>query len=89
MQGDNTQDSKALGAGLITGGAVLAISSIVIGIAAADHMAAAANLCGPVTGHCILCVVSAASLLSSCGVILAGVALRQAPRLNQPGAARA
>ncbi len=90
MPGDNTQDSRALGAGLIIVGAALALSSIVIGIVAADHMAAvAAALCGPVTGHCLLCVVAAASLLSSTGVIVAGVALRQEPRLTPRRARRA
>lgn len=90
MPGDNTQDSRALGAGLIILGAALALSSLVVGIVAADHMAAAAAaLCGPVAGHCLLCVVAAASLLSSAGVILAGVALRQAPRLAAPRASRA
>lgn len=89
MPGDNTQDSRALGAGLIILGAALALSSIGLGIVAADHMAAAAAaLCGPVAGHCLLCVVAAASLLSSAGVILAGVALRRPPRLAPSRARR-
>ena len=82
MQGSDIHDSRALGAGLVIVGAVLATAAIVTAFAAADHMTAT-SLCGPLTRHCLLCVVSAASLLASAGVIGAGVLLRCGPRLNQ------
>lgn len=79
MQPNDTQPSRALGAGLIAFGALLSALAAAGALAAADHMAVAANLCGPVAGHCILCVVSAASVLASAGVIAAGVALLTPP----------
>lgn len=81
MEHSNTQDRRTLGVSLIVAGAVLAVSAAVCAFAAADHMAVAATLCGPVTGHCILCVLMAANLLASAGAAAGGVALlRTHPR---------
>ncbi|WP_292063533.1 hypothetical protein [Brevundimonas sp. UBA7664] len=81
MEHSAAQDPRTLGVSLIVAGAILAVSSAVCAFAAADHMAVAAALCGPVTGHCILCVLLAANLLASAGAAAGGVALlRTHPR---------
>lgn len=81
MEHSAAQDSRTLGVALIVAGAILAASAAVCAFAAADHMAVAATLCGPVTGHCVLCVLLAANLLASAGAAAGGVALlRSHPR---------
>jgi hypothetical protein len=75
MEHSDTQESRALGVSLLAAGAVLAASAAVCAFAAADHMAVAATLCGPVTGHCLLCTLLAANLLASAGAAAGGVAL--------------
>lgn len=84
MQRDDTQESQILGAALIVSGAILAASGAVCAFAAANHMAMAANLCGPTTGHCILCVVSAASLLAAAATAAGGVALLRVRSYRAP-----
>lgn len=86
MQGSEIH-SRRLGASLIMIGGILATASAGTALAAAGHMAAA-NLCGPVTEHCILCVAAAASLLASSGVIASGVLLRWPSRFVQLRASR-
>ncbi|WP_332653947.1 hypothetical protein [Brevundimonas sp.] len=88
MHDSDTRQTMALGTALITAGAMLAAAAIVGGLAAISHMEGAAALCGPETSHCILCVVSAASLLASLGVVGAGVMLRRSVRLDPSVAAR-
>lgn len=75
MPHSDTQDSRKLGVGLIMVGAALFAAAAACVFAAADHMAVAAALCGPVARHCILCIASAGSLLASAGVVAAGVML--------------
>ena len=75
MQGSDTWDSRTFGVCLIAFGATLAASAVASAFAVANHMAVAATLCEPATDHCILCVVSTASLLASVGVSAAGVIL--------------
>jgi hypothetical protein len=75
MERSDTQESRTLGVSLIAAGAILAPSAAVCALAAVDHMAVAAALCGPVTGHCLLCALLAANLLASAGAAAAGVAL--------------
>ncbi len=75
MRHNDTADSARYAVGLIMVGAALFASSAACALAAADHMAFAAALCGPVARHCILCVASTGSLLASAGVIAAGVML--------------
>jgi len=89
MHDSDTRQTMAIGAALITLGAMLAAAATASGLAAVSHMTGAASLCGPATSHCILCVVSAASLLASLGVAGAGVLLRRSVRVNQPCGARA
>ncbi|WP_324819250.1 hypothetical protein [Brevundimonas sp.] len=52
-------------------------------VIAADHMALAASLCGPVASHCVLCVASAGSLLASAGVFGSGLMLLRTTPLRQ------
>ncbi|MDI1328105.1 MAG: hypothetical protein PSV23_15035 [Brevundimonas sp.] len=83
MQHSDTRDSGKFGVGLIMVGAGLFAVSSACAVAAADHMAFAAALCGPVGRHCVLCIASAGSLLASAGVIAAGMMLagdRPAPQ---------
>ena len=75
MQDRDTPQSRTLGVCLIATGLTLAAAAALAGLAAADHMAAAAALCGPALSHCILCVASAGSLLASAGVAIAGAML--------------
>ena len=89
MEHSDTQDLRTLGVSLITVGAILAVSAAVCAFAAADHMAVAATLCGPVTGHCILCALLAANLLASAGAVAGGVTLlRTHPRPRRQRAGR-
>ena len=75
MQDCDTPQARTLGVCLIATGLTLAAAAALAGLAAADHMAAAAALCGPALSHCILCVASAGSLLASAGVAIAGAML--------------
>ena len=84
MRHSDTRNSRTIGVGLIMIGAMLFAGAAACAVAAADHMAVAAALCGPVARHCILCVASAGSLLASAGVIAAGVMLLDGdPRLQE------
>ncbi|WP_309627422.1 hypothetical protein [Brevundimonas sp.] len=83
MRHNDTADVAGYGIGLMTVGSALFALSAACAFAAAEHMAFAAALCGPVARHCILCVASAGSLLASAGVITSGVVLfadRTAPQ---------
>lgn len=83
---NDTPSSRTLGAGLLVLGGLLTASSAATAVAAADHMARVVSLCGPVVGHCVLCVLAATSLLASAGVVAAGLALmkpRPAPRTSK------
>ena len=75
MQDCDAQQSRTPGICLIGAGLMLAAASAMAGWAAAEHMAAAAAVCGPALPHCILCVTSAGSLLASAGVTTAGAML--------------
>lgn len=79
MQSNDIPSSRTPGAVLIGVGLLLTAVAAASAFAAADHMATAAALCGPALDHCIACVLSAAGLLASGGVVAAGMALL-APR---------
>lgn len=86
MQGSNAQQSQTLGVCLISAGLMLAAAAAPAALAAADHMAGAAALCGPALRHCLLCAASAASLAASIGVAAAGVMLLgRRPSLQRAG----
>lgn len=75
MQKSDVLDSSRLGLGLIALGAALTAMAMAGAAAALDHMSIAAGLCGPGVGHCVLCAVSASSLLAAAGVIGSGAML--------------
>lgn len=68
-------DSSTLGLGLIALGAGLTAMAMAGAVGTVDHMSYAASLCGPGVGHCLLCAVSAASLLAAAGVVGSGAML--------------
>lgn len=89
MERSDTRESRTLGVALIVAGAILAASAAVCAFATVEHMAVAATLCGPVTGHCILCALLAANLLASAGAAGGGVTLlRTHPRPRRQRAGR-
>jgi len=65
MRLNDIDDEQLLGAGLMVLGAGLAASAVIIGLRAADHMAWAASLCGPTSGHCALCLVAGAMAVAA------------------------
>lgn len=75
MRHSDTDESQVFGVGLIMAGATLFAVAAACAVAAFDHMAAFAALCGPAVSHCILCIASAGSLTASAGVVAAGVLL--------------
>ena len=87
MSGSDVHTSKQIGATLIAVGASLAAASIATALVAAEHMASV-SLCGPLTGHCLLCAAATASLVASSGVIASGVLLRRSSRCVQTRASR-
>ncbi len=79
MQDTDTPDSRTLGVRLMVLGGALTALSAGAAVAATVHMGGAAPFCGPVSQHCALCVVAAASLIASIGVIVSGALLMKAP----------
>lgn len=79
MRNNDTPDSRKLGVYLTMLGGALAALAAGAAFAAFSHMGAAAPVCGPVSGHCVLCVVAGAGLLASLGVIASGVLLMKTP----------
>lgn len=84
MQHSDIRGSHKLGVFLVMIGAGMTAAAAAGAAIVADHMAIASNLCGPVAAHCILCVASAGSLLSSAGVLASGLMLLQARPSLQP-----
>lgn len=84
----NIDERRLLGASLIALGLSLAAASAVATVLALDHMAFAAGLCGPASGHCIRCVAAGATLIAALGAFSAGLSrLKPSGRLLpiQPG----
>ena len=73
-------ERRLLGASLIVLAVALGAASGVATILALDHMAFAASLCGPTSGHCIRCVAAGASLVAALGALAAGLSLLKPPR---------
>lgn len=72
MSISDNSDCHVLGAGLIALGLALAVTAGVWGMLAAQHMAWAASLCGPASGHCLRCVIAATSAVASLATLVAG-----------------
>jgi hypothetical protein len=75
MQLQDISDRQVLGAALVTLGLALGGASAVAGLIAFDHMAWAAELCGPATGHCLRCVAAAGLAVAALGTFAAGLRL--------------
>lgn len=75
MRLSDMDDERIKGACLTILGVELAGLAVLVGAVAARHMAVAANLCGPASGHCALCPTAAAILVVAVGVAGVGVAM--------------
>jgi len=64
-------ERKILGGSLLVLACSLGLMAAGLGILALEHMVAAANLCGPIAGHCFLCI---GALASAAGALIAGLA---------------
>lgn len=73
MQTRDIDEFRYLGAALVVLGLSLAGAGAVVGLLGADHMAAAAGLCGPTTDHCTLCLAADALACASVGALGAGL----------------
>ena len=83
MRLSDMDHTRIKGAGLVILGAELAGLAALVGGVAARHMADAANICGPASGHCALCPTAAAILVVAVGVAGFGMAmLRTCPPLR-------
>lgn len=80
MQTRDIDEIRLLGGALVALGLALGGAAAATGILAADHMAAAAELCGPTADHCGLCVAAGALLLAALGAAGAGIGLLVKPR---------
>lgn len=74
MQTHPLDEFRLLGAALIALAVALGGAGAAAGLVAAEHMAAAAALCGPANGHCSLCLAADSLLIAAVGA--AGVGLR-------------
>lgn len=64
-------DFKLIGASLLILASALAATAAGFGLRAADHMAMAAELCGPGGTHCLSCGLSASAALAAAAAALA------------------
>jgi len=86
MQIRDLDEHRLLGGALVALGLSLGGAAAAVGLLAADHMAEAALLCGPTTGHCIRCFAAAALLMTSLGAVAAGSRrLRPIPASQRAG----
>lgn len=86
MRLSDIHENHLLGGGLVALGLSLGGASAVAGLMAADHMAGAAALCGPVADHCVQCVAAVAMLVAALGASAAGAwLLRSRPALQRAG----
>ena len=84
MRLSDMDDARIKGAGLVILGVELVGLAALVGAVAARHMAEAANICGPASGHCALCPTAAAILVAAVGVGGVGMAMfRRCPPLRR------
>lgn len=86
MQIQDTHEQQVLGAALIVLGLSLGGAAAGAGLLAAEHMAAAAAMCGPTLGHCARCIAAATLLVAAIGASGAGAWLLLPGRVLQPTA---
>ena len=75
MKFENSDERMIVSVGLFALTGSFGALTAALAILAMDHMAFAAGLCGPVAGHCLLCVGAAASLAAAIGTGAAGMSL--------------
>ncbi len=86
MRSQDIPENQVLGAALVLLGVSLGAAAAVASLLAFDHMNQAAALCGPVSGHCVRCLVAVALLIAAIGTLGAGVRLmRPVPALQRAG----
>ena len=76
-------ERRLLGGGLLVLAASLTALGSALGVVGLAHMANAANLCGPTSGHCVACFGAVASLAAAVVVGVRGVSLFQPVRAAQ------
>lgn len=87
MQIQQINECRLSAAALLGLGVSLAGAAATTGGLAADHMAAAAALCGPTTDHCGLCVLAGTLLVAALGGTGSGIWLLWKMRPLLPGQA--
>jgi hypothetical protein len=71
---------RFLGGALTSLGIGLGIAAAAAGMLAADHMAAAVELCGPTADHCNQCVAAGALIVAAICTVVIGLELVSRPR---------
>lgn len=72
------QERKILAGGLMVLACSLGLLTAALAVAALDHMAISASLCGPTSGHCAACFGAIASLVGALGAAATGISLLRA-----------
>lgn len=75
MNLENSHERMLVGGGLFALVISLGALSATLCASAIDHMAFAASLCLPTSGHCLLCVGAGISLVATLATGLAGASL--------------
>lgn len=87
MKFQNNQERQIVAGGLFVLASSLGTLGTALSAMALDHMAFAANLCGPLAGHCLVCFAAVGTLAAALAAVLAGASLfRPAPRIRTVGA---
>ncbi len=79
----DTVERRLVSGGLLVLAASLTALGSALGVVALAHMANAANLCGPTSGHCVACIAAVASLAAAVVAGVLGTSLFQPVRATQ------
>lgn len=86
MNIQDSQERMLVAGGLFVLAGSLGALGTVLSAMGIDHMAFAANLCGPLAGHCLVCFAAAGTVAASFAAGIAAVSLfRPARRIKVPG----
>lgn len=88
MLNTDIDERRLLGASLIVLAVSLGAASGAAAVLAMDHMALAASLCGPTSGHCIRCVAAGGMLAAALGALAGGLSMLGSVGRPQPNASR-
>lgn len=72
------QERKILAGGLLVLACSLGLLASALAVAALDHMAISAGLCGPMSGHCAACFGAIACLAAAVGTAATGLSMLRA-----------